>query len=88
MVEPLFNYLELFQKISLQDKEIPGSSKTELWNGMTESDREEMYTNFGNELPVKRVGEAGDIARAFVYLLEQEYGTGQTLIIDGGTSLV
>jgi len=39
-------------------------------------------------LPVKRVGEAEDIAKAFVYLLKQEYGTGQTLIIDGGTSLV
>jgi len=47
-----------------------------------------MYTNIGNALPVKRVGEAEDIAKAFVYLLKQEYGTGQTLIIDGGTSLV
>jgi NAD(P)-dependent dehydrogenase (short-subunit alcohol dehydrogenase family) len=66
----------------------PGVVKTELWNGMSESDREAMYANIGNTLPVKRVGEASDIAKTFVYLLEQEYGTGQTLIIDGGTSLV
>lgn len=66
----------------------PGVVKTALWNGMSESDREAMYTNIGNALPVKRVGEAEDIAKTFVYLLEQEYGTGQTLIIDGGTSLV
>lgn len=66
----------------------PGVVKTQLWNGMSENDREAMYTNIGNALPVKRVGEAQDIAKTFVYLLEQEYGTGQTLIIDGGTSLV
>ncbi|GLU57333.1 SDR family oxidoreductase [Dyadobacter frigoris] len=66
----------------------PGVVKTELWGGMSESDRETMYTNIGNALPVKRVGEAEDIAKTFVYLLEQQYCTGQTLIIDGGTSLV
>ena len=66
----------------------PGVVRTELWGGMPESDREKMYTNIGNTLPVKRVGDAEDIARTFVYLLEQQYSTGQTLIIDGGTSLV
>jgi NAD(P)-dependent dehydrogenase (short-subunit alcohol dehydrogenase family) len=66
----------------------PGVVKTDLWDSMSQSDREAMYINIGNALPVKRVGEAEDIAKTFVYLLEQEYGTGQTLIIDGGTSLV
>jgi NAD(P)-dependent dehydrogenase (short-subunit alcohol dehydrogenase family) len=66
----------------------PGVVKTALWGGMSEADRDAMYTNIGNALPVKRVGEAEDIAKTFVYLLEQEYGTGQTLIVDGGTSFV
>ncbi len=66
----------------------PGVVKTELWGGMAESDKEAMYTNIGSALPVKRVGEVEDIAQTFVYLLEQQYCTGQTLIIDGGTSLV
>jgi NAD(P)-dependent dehydrogenase (short-subunit alcohol dehydrogenase family) len=66
----------------------PGVIKTELWGGMSESDRETMYATIGNALPVKRVGEAEDVAKSFVYLLEQPYVTGQTLIIDGGTSLV
>jgi NAD(P)-dependent dehydrogenase (short-subunit alcohol dehydrogenase family) len=66
----------------------PGVVKTALWGNMSESDRKQMYDTIGNALPVKRVGEAEDIAKTFVYLLEQEYGTGQTLIIDGGTSLV
>ncbi len=66
----------------------PGVVKTALWGNMSDSDREQMYDTIGNALPVKRVGEAEDIAKTFVYLLEQEYATGQTLIIDGGTSLV
>ncbi len=66
----------------------PGVVKTELWGGMSESDREEMYLNIGNALPLKRVGEPEDIAKTYAYLLEQQYGTGQTIIIDGGTSLV
>jgi NAD(P)-dependent dehydrogenase (short-subunit alcohol dehydrogenase family) len=66
----------------------PGVVRTALWGNMPDSDRETMYKDIGNALPVKRVGEAIDIAKAFVYLMEQNYGTGQTLIIDGGTSLV
>jgi len=66
----------------------PGVVKTELWSGMGEYEREAMYNDIGNTLPVKRVGEAKDVAKAFVYLLEQQYCTGQTLIVDGGNSLV
>ncbi|KRD12453.1 short-chain dehydrogenase [Flavobacterium sp. Root901] len=65
----------------------PGVVKTELWDSISENERNEMYNNIGNALPVKRVGEAEDIAKTFVYLMEQEYGTGQTLIVDGGTSI-
>ncbi|QNK64415.1 SDR family oxidoreductase [Pedobacter sp. PAMC26386] len=66
----------------------PGVVKTDLWSGMTPVDREEMYDQVGNSLPVKRVGNADDIAKAYVYLIEQEYVTGQTLIVDGGASFV
>ncbi|MFT3933926.1 MAG: SDR family oxidoreductase [Chitinophagaceae bacterium] len=66
----------------------PGVIKTELWNNMTDNDKEAMYANIGKALPVKRVGEAADAAKTYVYLMEQEYCTGQTLIVDGGNSLV
>jgi NAD(P)-dependent dehydrogenase (short-subunit alcohol dehydrogenase family) len=39
-------------------------------------------------LLVKRVGEAEDVAKAFVYLMTQQFGTGQALVVDGGTLLV
>ncbi|WP_438709977.1 SDR family oxidoreductase [Aquimarina muelleri] len=66
----------------------PGMVKTELWSNMAESDREMMYTTIAKSHPVQRVGYAEDVAKSFVYLLEQNYGTGQTLIVDGGTSLI
>src|SRR5882762_5727849 len=50
---------------------VPGVVKTNLWNSMTEADRESLYKNVGDALPVKRVGEAEDIARAFLYLMTQ-----------------
>jgi NAD(P)-dependent dehydrogenase (short-subunit alcohol dehydrogenase family) len=66
----------------------PGMVKTALWSAMPDIDRQAMYTNVGNALLVKRVGEAADVAKTFIYLMEQDFGTGQTLIVDGGTSLI
>lgn len=66
----------------------PGVIKTNLWNNMTESDREALYTNVGNALPVKRVGEAEDIAQTFLYMMKQKFATGQVITVDGGTVLV
>ena len=66
----------------------PGVVKTNLWDSLSAEDRDQLYTSVGNALPVKRVGEAADIARAFVYLMQQAFCTGQTLVVDGGTVLV
>jgi NAD(P)-dependent dehydrogenase (short-subunit alcohol dehydrogenase family) len=66
----------------------PGVVKTNLWSGMTETERESLYQSVGQTLPVKRVGEAEDIAQAYLYLMKQTYTTGQTLFIDGGNILV
>jgi NAD(P)-dependent dehydrogenase (short-subunit alcohol dehydrogenase family) len=66
----------------------PGVIKTNLWNSMSETDRENLYTNVGNSLPLKRVGEAEDIAQAFIYMMKQQFGTGQVITVDGGAVLV
>jgi len=47
-----------------------------------------MYENVGNGLPVKRVGEAEDIAQTYIYLMRQQFSTGQIIIADGGYVLV
>ncbi len=65
-----------------------GVIKTNLWNNLSEADRDGFYNYLESTLLLKRVGEADDIAQAFVYLMKQPYTTGQSLIIDGGAVLV
>ena len=67
---------------------VPGVIKTPLWDSMPESDREELYQYVSNSVLAKRVGEAEDVAEGFIYLMKQKHGTGQCLVIDGGTLLV
>lgn len=66
----------------------PGVIRTNLWGSMTAEERDGMYAQIGNALPVKRVGEAEDVAENFIYLMKQKFVTGQVLIVDGGTVLV
>ena len=55
---------------------------------MTAPERERLYESVGNSLPVGRVGEAHDVAQAYLYMMQEEFSTGQTLVVDGGTVLV
>lgn len=66
----------------------PGVTKTDLWNSMSEAEKENLYKTVGASLPLQRVGEPEDIALAFVYLMKQQFGTGQNILVDGGTVLV
>jgi NAD(P)-dependent dehydrogenase (short-subunit alcohol dehydrogenase family) len=66
----------------------PGVVRTPLWGTMTEADRQTMYDAAAQRLPLGRVGEVDDVALAYVYCMEQTYGTGVVLKVDGGTVLV
>jgi NAD(P)-dependent dehydrogenase (short-subunit alcohol dehydrogenase family) len=66
----------------------PGVVRTNLWQTMSASDRERLYESVGNSLPVGRVGEASDIAQAYLFLMQEGFATGQTIVVDGGTVLV
>jgi NAD(P)-dependent dehydrogenase (short-subunit alcohol dehydrogenase family) len=39
-------------------------------------------------MPVRRVGEASDVARTYLYLMQQGFSTGQVIVVDGGHVLV
>jgi NAD(P)-dependent dehydrogenase (short-subunit alcohol dehydrogenase family) len=39
-------------------------------------------------LPSRRIGLPEDVARAYIHALENPYLTGQTLVVDGGASLI
>jgi NAD(P)-dependent dehydrogenase (short-subunit alcohol dehydrogenase family) len=66
----------------------PGVVKTPLWGEMEETDREALYRQMAEKLPVGHVGEAAEIAEAYLYLMRQSYATGQVLVADGGAILV
>ncbi|MEU3188180.1 SDR family oxidoreductase [Streptomyces sp. NPDC006923] len=66
----------------------PGVTRSPLWSGMSEADREAMYDDLGGALPVGRVGEVEDAAAAYLYCMTQPYTTGNVLTVDGGALLV
>ena len=66
----------------------PGVVRSPLWDALSEKDRQAMYDQAAQQLPLGRVGEVGDAAQAYVYCTEQEFGTGIVLTVDGGTTLV
>ena len=66
----------------------PGVVRTNLWQSMSAAEREYLYESVYKRLPVGRVGEAHDIAQAYLFLMKEGFGTGQTVVVDGGTVLV
>ena len=48
---------------------------------------EERWQNITPSVPLKKLGSAEDVARAVVYLVKEDYITGQMIVVDGGSSL-
>jgi NAD(P)-dependent dehydrogenase (short-subunit alcohol dehydrogenase family) len=66
----------------------PGVLRTALWDNMSETDRNGLYDHIAGKMPVRRVGEASDVAQTYLYLMQQGFSTGQVIIVDGGHVLV
>ena len=56
--------------------ELAGEAKLSLFEGMTA------------RLPARKIATPADIAPAYIFAMESEFTTGQTLDIDGGQSLI
>ncbi|ELH3004661.1 dehydrogenase [Vibrio vulnificus] len=65
----------------------PGLTKTEAYKGMNADDRDAMYQRTQSHLPVGKVGEASDIAMAYLFAIQNSYMTGTVIDVDGGTLL-
>jgi NAD(P)-dependent dehydrogenase (short-subunit alcohol dehydrogenase family) len=63
----------------------PGPILTPLWG--TEAEQQALHEQFTQRVPLGRVGEVADTALAYVYAMEQTYGTGTLLTVDGGMLL-
>ena len=67
---------------------VPGVIRTPLWDSMGPQERDELYNQVSKRSLVKSVGHPDDVAEGFLYLMKQRNGTGQSLLIDGGATLV
>ncbi len=61
----------------------PGIIDTPAYDGIDEETKK-YFKQFTDKLLVKRMGQANEVARAALYLVENAYVTGTTLYIDGG----
>jgi NAD(P)-dependent dehydrogenase (short-subunit alcohol dehydrogenase family) len=50
--------------------------------------RDALYGEIAGSLPVGRVGEAEDVAAAYLFLMANPHATGSVVTVDGGTVLV
>jgi NAD(P)-dependent dehydrogenase (short-subunit alcohol dehydrogenase family) len=62
----------------------PGLTMTTAYKNMDKTAREAMYENAKRNLPVGKIGEAADIAMAYVMAITNQYMTGSIIDIDGG----
>jgi NAD(P)-dependent dehydrogenase (short-subunit alcohol dehydrogenase family) len=66
---------------------VPGATETGMmWNNVSPEEIERMRTQLNSEIPLGRLGQPADVARAVVWLLSDEsaYVTGSHLVCDGG----
>jgi len=66
----------------------PGVIRTDLWDPMGDEAREALYEEIAGSLPVGRVGEAEDVAAAYLFVMANPHATGSVVTVDGGTLLV
>ena len=62
----------------------PGMVATEAYDAMSEEARDAMYTTVGDSVPIGRVGQADEIARAAIMAMTNGFLTGAVLDVDGG----
>lgn len=62
----------------------PGLTDTEAYEGMDPKAREKMLQTAAENLPVKAYGRAQDIAKGYLFLLDNPFVTGTVIDIEGG----
>jgi NAD(P)-dependent dehydrogenase (short-subunit alcohol dehydrogenase family) len=66
---------------------VPGATETGMmWNNVSSDEIERMRTQLNSEIPLGRLGQPQDVAKAVIWLLSDEsaYVTGSHLVCDGG----
>lgn len=66
----------------------PGWVDTPMFTELAGENKSSLFESMATRLPVGRIAKPADVALAYVYAMESEFTTGQTLHIDGGQSLI
>ncbi|MFC6180950.1 SDR family oxidoreductase [Lactiplantibacillus daowaiensis] len=65
----------------------PTWTPTGLWRDLTAEQVQQQATAFSAGVPLKRVATKTEVASAYLYLMQNDFVTGQTLHVDGGVDL-
>lgn len=65
----------------------PTWTPTGLWRNLTSEQVEQQATDFAQGVPLKRVATPDEVAAAYIYLMQNDFVTGQVLHVDGGVDL-
>ena len=66
----------------------PGWVDTPLFNELAGESKLSLFESLAARLPAGRVATPADVAPAYLFAMESDFTTGQTLHIDGGQSLI
>lgn len=66
----------------------PGWVDTPMWDEIVGEAKAGFFADMAPRLPARKIAMPADVARAYVYLMESEFTTGETLRIDGGHNLL
>jgi NAD(P)-dependent dehydrogenase (short-subunit alcohol dehydrogenase family) len=64
----------------------PGLISTGMFDSLGDK-KNAALANMGKNIPLGRVGEADEVAKAIVMIMENSYITGTTIDVDGGVLL-
>ncbi|WDT65750.1 SDR family oxidoreductase [Companilactobacillus crustorum] len=65
----------------------PTWTPTGLWRTMNSKQLAEQKSNVSENVPLGRVAKLDEVASAYIYLMENDFITGQVLRVDGGVDL-
>jgi NAD(P)-dependent dehydrogenase (short-subunit alcohol dehydrogenase family) len=66
----------------------PGWVDTPMWDQLVGQAKSGFFADMAGRLPAGKIATPTDIAPAYIYLMESEFTTGETVHIDGGHRLI
>ena len=66
----------------------PGLTDTEAYSAMTSEARQQMLARAAENLPARRYGRAEDLAKGYLFVIDNPFVTGSVVDIEGGALVI